>query len=57
MKDKCSIEGCKRKIGFKKHKLCASHYMRYWRYGSPGSAHFRTKKIIKPYKGETNDKK
>jgi hypothetical protein len=33
MQEKCCAKGCNRLSIYKKHKLCASHYMRYRKHG------------------------
>lgn len=40
-KTKCKVKNCKRLIVVKKHGLCATHRLRYYRKGKVGSAKIR----------------
>jgi len=46
MKEKCCIEGCKKKIFIKKHQLCSPHYLRYQRTGYVGDVTIRPRKDL-----------
>lgn len=51
--DICIVQGCTNTIKIKQHKLCRSHYMRYYRHGTVDSIKpLRKNRKLKLFKGE-----
>jgi len=49
----CIVQGCRRAVVVKIHRLCRAHYLRYWKYGSVGDSAVKVRQKLKPYKGRT----
>ncbi len=56
MQEKCCANGCDRPAKYKKHKLCATHYMRYRKNGTIGEAPIHARRVLKPFKVVVQEK-
>ena len=46
----CSVAGCTRPVGVRKHRLCTAHYQQFRRHGRILSATIARRRPLRPYK-------